>query len=195
MNILSERTAKVALKLTMPTASQSPTASHSFDNNCLAVGLACALTIASSIPNNSSHITPFSYQNNYQNNVNFFSTLTSGNRETTAQEKIIGEIRSWNELEDNWDGENGLKPVEASMEEATSFIYLLNKNLSLPEPMLLSSGRIALYWDEDDLYADIEFIGDGRVTFFIKRNEHEEKGIIDFDSQKMPTLFSRIFNC
>lgn len=110
-------------------------------------------------------------------------------RETTLQEKIIGEIRSWNLLESDWDGEGSSKPSGQSIEEAVSFVNLLSDEIIPPEPMLLSSGHIALFWNEADLYADIEFLGDSRIAYFIKKVGEKHKGVLEFDSQKMPAVF------
>lgn len=113
-------------------------------------------------------------------------------RPTTTQEKIIGEIRSWSLFAENWDSEGSMSPKAQSIKEAVSFIRLLDDNISPPEPMLLSSGNISLFWDESDLYADIEFLGDHRIAYFIKKNGDKHKGVLKFDSQQMPTVFSAL---
>jgi hypothetical protein len=110
-------------------------------------------------------------------------------RLTTQQEKLIGEIRSWGLLDSDWDGEGALAPSDQSIKEAVLFTRLLN-DISLPEPMLLASGHIALYKNDSDLYADIEFLGDGRIAYFIKRNGDKHKGVLKFDSQKLPAVFA-----
>lgn len=113
-------------------------------------------------------------------------------RETTLQEKLIGEIRSWNLLDNDWDGENGLKPSEQSIKEAVSFVTLISSEIIPPEPMLLSSGHAALFWNEANLYADIEFLGDGRIAYFIKQNGDKHKGVLEFNSQQMPAVFTAL---
>jgi len=60
--------------------------------------------------------------------------------------------------------------------------------------MLLASGHVALYKNENGLYADIEFLGDGRIAYFIKRNGDKHKGVLTFDSQKMPAVFSALLS-
>lgn len=55
-------------------------------------------------------------------------------RETTLREELIGEIRSWNLLDDNWDGEGGSKPSNQSMKEAVSFVTLISNEVMLPNP-------------------------------------------------------------
>lgn len=117
--------------------------------------------------------------NNYEESV----------RLTTPYENIIGELRQWNLLGANWDGEGGATPEAQSIKEAVSFVRLLDDNMALPEPMLLASGRAALYWNDGDLYADLEFLGDGRIAYFIKNHGDKHKGILTFDSQKMPAVF------
>lgn len=114
-------------------------------------------------------------------------------RLTTQHEKLIGEIRSWSLLGADWDGEGALAPSAQSMKEAVSFTRLLS-DVTLPEPMLLASGHVALYKNESDLYADIEFLGDGRIAYFIKRNGDKHKGVLTFDSQKMPAVFPALLS-
>ena len=114
-------------------------------------------------------------------------------RLTTQHEKLIGEIRSWSLLSADWDGEGALAPSTQSIKDAASFTRLLS-DTALPEPMLLASGHIALYKNESDLYADIEFLGDGRIAYFIKRNGDKHKGVLTFDSQKMPAVFPALLS-
>lgn len=118
-----------------------------------------------------------------------FDVLT---RPTTQKEELIGEIRSWNLLSADWDGEGAVMPSKRSMKEASQFVALLNESAGLPEPMLLGSGHAALYWNDAGLYADLEFLGDGRVAYFIRRNGDKHKGVVAFDSQQVPTVFSAL---
>lgn len=112
----------------------------------------------------------------------------SPTRTTTSCEELIGEIRSWSLLETNWDGEGALAPSPESLKQAVSFVRLLS-DIPLPEPMLLSSGRAALYWNENNLYADLEFLEDGRIAYFIKNNGDKHKGVLAFNSEEMPAVF------
>lgn len=113
-----------------------------------------------------------------------------GERATTDQERLIGEIRRWALMDANWDGEGGASPATPSLDESVAFIRLLENTVELPEPMLLGSGHAGLFWKTDSLYADLEFLGDGRIAYFI---EHEgvgkHKGVVKFDSEKMPAVF------
>lgn len=110
-------------------------------------------------------------------------------RPTTLREKLVGELRRWSLLTANWDGEGAVPPIDLSLREAVSFVRLLDEGDILPEPMLHASGHAGLFWKEDNLYADIKFLGDGRVAYYIERQGDKHKGVLKFDSQKMPAVF------
>ncbi len=114
-------------------------------------------------------------------------------RKTTDAEKIAGEFRRWRGLESNWDGENAAAPVDASISDAVSFIRMLNDAHSLPDPMLLASGRAGLFWKTGDLYADLEFLGAKQVAYYIERGKDKHKGIVHLDSkQQMPVMLESL---
>jgi hypothetical protein len=111
-------------------------------------------------------------------------------RQTTGIEEAVGELRSWKSLTANWDGEGALSPNEQSINAAISFLNALDPRAIGPEPMLLSSGRAGLFWQTDALYADLEFTGEGRITYYIEqKNIGKHKGVVVFDGEKLPALF------
>jgi hypothetical protein len=110
-------------------------------------------------------------------------------RPTTSREKLIGEVRRWGLLNANWDGEGAAPPVASSLKEAVSFVNLLDEADTLPEPMLHASGHAGLFWKDDSLYADIEFLGNGRIAYYIEYHGDKHKGVLGFDSKKMPAVF------
>lgn len=153
--------------------------------------LACTMLIAATA---ATFIAP---QQNLQlltdsTSINSITTINNFAIEKTQKEKLTNEIKDWSLLDDDWDGEGGLKPVSQSIKEAIMFVALLDEKIILPEPMLLSSGHISLFWNEDNLYADIEFLGDGRIAYFIKKNGDKHKGVLEFKSQKMPPVFTAL---
>lgn len=115
-------------------------------------------------------------------------------RKTTSQELLIGELRNWALFGENWDGEGASRPSSASINDAVSFTRLLDANLREPEPMLLASGHVALFWNEAGLYADLEFLGNNRVAYFIQKNDDKHKGVVTFDSEKMPAVFQTLLS-
>ena len=116
-------------------------------------------------------------------------SAAQADRETTDTEKLIGEIRRWSLLSANWDGEGAAQPSAEAMHEATAFMRLLPEDQALPEAMLHANGRTGLFWKSEKLYADIEFIGDGRIAYFIERQGDRHKGVLNFDENAMPSVF------
>jgi hypothetical protein len=126
-------------------------------------------------------------------NLDFYDELiqvTESSRLTTTREQLIGEIRSWALLEVGWDGEGAAVPIAGCIKNAVSFIRLLPDNISLPEPMLHASGNTGLFWGDDGIYADIEFLHNGRIAYYIEQNGDKHKGAINFDSEFLPPVFS-----
>lgn len=116
-------------------------------------------------------------------------------RQTTESERIIGELRRWAFLYKDWDGEGASAPAPESIKNAVAFVGLIRDSADLPQPMLHATGNVSLYWDNKSLYADIEFLNDGRVAYFIKKiNEDKHKGVLSFDPQKMPDVFSTLID-
>lgn len=120
------------------------------------------------------------------------SAFEESKRQTTPHEKIIGEMRRWLLLGANWDGEGSQAPSHQSIKEASAFVRLIDDTLPLPEPMVLASGHAALYWNTGDIYADLEFLGNQRIAYFIKKHEDKHKGVLTFDSNNMPAVFSAL---
>ncbi len=119
-------------------------------------------------------------------------SFTEVSRATTGQEEVIGELREALLLNHNWDGEGAQAPNHASIREAVSFVRLLGANLRLPEVMLHPSGRAGLFWHDGEVYADLEFTGNQLVTYYIERDGGKHKGVVPFDSTRMPRVFSTL---
>jgi hypothetical protein len=113
------------------------------------------------------------------------------NRATTSQEHIIGEFRRWRLFDANWDGEGASGPDIDSMGDAIRFTRLLSEDV-LAEPMIFANGRAGLYWRNADLYADLEFFGDGRIAYYVEQNGDKHKGVVKFDARELPSLFEAI---
>ena len=119
-----------------------------------------------------------------------FIQFTEFTRPTTTREQLMGEIRSWALLEADWDGEGAIAPIIRCIENAVSFIRLMPENIAPPEPMLHASGNTGLFWGDDGIYADIEFLHNGRIAYYIEQKGDKHKGAINFDSKNLPPVFS-----
>ena len=136
------------------------------------------------------------------NDIDIVTTITSSpvaiadliqvDRPTTACEQVIGELRSQKFLANNWDGEGAHAPDFASIEEAVSFLNGLTEEQPVPEAMLHASGHAGLYWNEGDLYADIEFTGNGRLTYYIESGKDKHKGTVEYTKGGIPPVLATL---
>ena len=129
---------------------------------------------------------------NTANYVEFSSWAVD--RPTTELEKIVGQFRRWATLEANWDGENANAPIANSLSQAQNFATLLTKDMPTPEPMLNSTGRAGLFWNLNNLYADLEFLPDEKIAYYIEKNKDKHKGVVTFNSEKMPAVFTTLLS-
>ncbi len=115
-------------------------------------------------------------------------------RTTTPQEIVIGELRSYKLMGDNWDGEGAKAPNPASLETAVSFMNGLSDSLPSPEPMLHATGSAGLFWDTEKIYADIEFPQEGFLTYYIeqKGRKGKHRGGMPYVSGKIPEVISNL---
>jgi len=113
----------------------------------------------------------------------------SAMRPTTALEKVVGELRRWSFLKANWDGEGAAAPALESLRNAESFVRAYGDIGEVPEPMLNANGRAGLFWKLNGLYADLEFLGDSRLAYYIERNGDKHKGVTQFNPEEVPALF------
>lgn len=113
-------------------------------------------------------------------------------RQTSPVERTVGEMRRWTALSDNWDGQGASAPLEQSVKEAVAFVRMLTPGIPLPDPMVHANGRAGLFWQEGQLYADLEFLGDGRMAYYIERNGDKHKGVVHFDLLNLPPVFQTL---
>jgi len=119
----------------------------------------------------------------------FVASIEVQERKTTQKEVVIGELRRWSLLKANWDLEGASAPFQSSLRQAVSFVRLIPRDQCLPEPQLTASGRASLFWDEESLYADLEFLGDNRIAYYIEKEGDKHKGVQAFDGQVIPAVF------
>lgn len=109
-------------------------------------------------------------------------------RETNEQERTIAMLRGWKKYPANWDHEMAKAPNPISLQSAISFISSLSNEFMMPEPMLHDTGRAGLFWGEDQLYADLEFLENGSIAYYIERGKDRHKGVVEFDKRNIPPV-------
>lgn len=121
-----------------------------------------------------------------------YETITQARR-TTDLERAVGELRSFALLPENWDGEGAAAPSRISLRLADDFVRLMTEDQPAPDPMMLSSGNAGLFWNDARIYADLEFLADRRIAYFIEwKGEGRHKGVVAFDSRSIPGALSAL---
>lgn len=115
-------------------------------------------------------------------------------RETSEQEKTIALLRGWKQYQQNWDGEGAAPPNPSSLEQASKFVCALQNSAVVPEAMLHHNGRAGLFWSEDGLYADLEFLEHSLIAYYIERKGDRHKGTVHFDGLNVPDIFSALLS-
>lgn len=111
-------------------------------------------------------------------------------RSTSEQEHLIAQLRTWEGLGANWDGEGASAPQLTSVRAASKFVCLLDRSSTMPEPMLHASGRAGLLWDDGATYAELEFLESGLVAYYITAKANKHKGVFEFDGRVIPEALS-----
>jgi hypothetical protein len=87
------------------------------------------------------------------------------NRQVHLQ-KLIGILYDYLGLPNDWDGYDGVAPKLKTIKDAIALIEILPNSIKLPKPMLGGSGVVGLYWEKNDIYAEICFEGDGSFWYY-----------------------------
>ena len=110
---------------------------------------------------------------------------------TTPKEHAIGELRRWKFILSGWDGDQAQAPIPRPLEDAITFVrYWLTRQQ--PNLCCTRTGRAGLFWRENDLYADLEFLGSCRIAYFIERNGDKHKGVVNFDAKEVPAVLEAV---
>ena len=125
--------------------------------------------------------------------------LTS--RQTTPIEIAVSQLRKWRHLKENYDGERARAPDMASLIDAESFVRAWLDLSLTPEPMLFANGRAGLFWDERGVYADLEFHGEGRLSYLVKiaganqgQASETHRGVMQLHADRAPEIIAKLMN-
>ena len=100
--------------------------------------------------------------------------------------KLLRQLGGYPNLGFGWDGYCGVTPSRESVRDTIIFIFkalswpLPEKALSLPLPeaMIGSDGIAGLFWESGDLYASIDFPGDGTYCYITEgADPQDDEGV------------------
>jgi len=96
---------------------------------------------------------------------------TGQQNEIDFEEGITDLIESYRNYPTNWDGYDGIPPLSETVNNTLEFIEKLPFNAREPRPGVSGDGEISLFWESDDIFVDIGFLGDGKYTFYARDSQ------------------------
>jgi len=105
---------------------------------------------------------------------------------------VLKALNEYRRLEVNWDGEGAVKPTEKAISEAEAFYEANLFELESPQTQLSNFGVVGFYWDlsSPNVYADIEFCGDGLYSVFVRNQDKGEDIWLDYVPVQIPPVTS-----
>lgn len=164
------------------------------------IELGIAATIATASPSWGWDIIP-AYYSNQTIEKNTTDVIVSTRVETNIISKELTnvavsgydllkmDLKRYSLLNDEWDGKYSKAPSEIAINAAIQFIDKLPPGISLPKSMLSSNGEVGLYWDIENIYADIAFEENEIVSIFLRqRNQNDNEIFIELSATEITTI-------
>ncbi|MDE0101794.1 MAG: hypothetical protein OXN89_05390 [Bryobacterales bacterium] len=96
-------------------------------------------------------------------------TLATRDRLSKEEADLRAEIQAYASLTDNWDGEGAAAPPAQAVRDAIEFLGGRPDGIPLPLPEVASIGDVGIYWDEDGIFAEVQFGGDQAYSYYAQR--------------------------
>jgi hypothetical protein len=106
--------------------------------------------------------------------------------EQTAADIAVGQLLRMAAWDEDWDGNQAAKPLGFSFRQAREFIRALSAESTVPRPALHADGHAILFIRRPDVYAELEFLGDQRISFYARRGEQEWTDEFSFAGRPLP---------
>ncbi|WP_175422147.1 PD40 domain-containing protein [Agrobacterium tumefaciens] len=109
-------------------------------------------------------------------------------------DEAIKEMKSFEMLQDGWDGAGSVKPSRGFIEAATAFVEALPLTAPTPEASASADGAVSWFWDTDEIYATASFSSDGKYAYFARNRVNGTKvgGVSETYLGEIPQEFLEI---
>ena len=97
------------------------------------------------------------------------STLATKDSLFQEEQALRAELNSYAKLKNNWDDEGATAPSAKAVQDAIAFLDSRPEGIPLPLPEVASIGDVGIYWDEDDIFAEVQFGGDQAYSYYTER--------------------------
>jgi hypothetical protein len=105
---------------------------------------------------------------------------------------VVAQLLRMEEWDEDWDGYGTAKPLEFSLKDARAFVRALSPESIVPKATLHADGHAILFINEDDVYAELEFLENSRIGFYARRGGEQWTDEIFFDGDALPEGLSRV---
>lgn len=90
----------------------------------------------------------------------------------TPFDKVIGEMLSYIDLTEDWDGYGAISPDKETIHSALEFLELIRSEyFSAPKPMLSGDGEVSMYWESNGKYIEIGFDRKDQFSYLIDSDD------------------------
>jgi hypothetical protein len=114
------------------------------------------------------------------------------NVSASRADAAIAQLLRLEKLEADWDGSEAAKPIDYSLKDARNFVRKLSPDSVIPRATLHADGHAILFMREPDIYAELEFLGNGKIDYFVRRGEQKWSDEFSFDGRSLPEGLSQI---
>lgn len=109
----------------------------------------------------------------------------------TMADAAIDRLLRLEKLDADWDGNDAAKPLGHSIKEARNFVRKLSPESIIPGATLHADGHAILFIRQPDIYAELEFLGNGKIGFYARRGEEKWSDEFLFDGRSLPEGLSQ----
>jgi hypothetical protein len=104
----------------------------------------------------------------------------------TQADRTVSQLIQFQHLHADWDGNEAAKPLPFSLRDARKFVRALAPESIIPRPALHADGHAILFFRGPDVYAELEFLGNKRISFYARRGGRQWSDEFDFDGRTLP---------
>ena len=118
--------------------------------------------------------------------------IPGANYESSPADLTVAQLLRMKEWGADWDGNGAAKPLGSSLKDARAFVRALSPESIIPQATLHADGHAILFVNSAQVYAELEFLEDHRIGYYVRRGGEEWTDEISFDGRTLPEGLLRV---
>jgi hypothetical protein len=118
--------------------------------------------------------------------------ISEANYERSPADLAVAQLLRMEEWGADWDGNGAAKPLGFSLKDARAFVRFLSPESIVPQATLHADGHAILFVNSAEVYAELEFLENHRIGFYVRRGGEEWTDEISFDGRTLPEGLLRV---